>query len=211
LCSSRPSGPTASSGGLLLFTLPARCAARRVRPPFAPLGWRPSPAVPSPCLSRRARGLRPPLGLPPAFLREGSGGPWLGLGRSAPPRVVGVQPPMPAVPLAVSGPKGGPLAWRPPQPPQSPQRARPDPPQGPGVLPTPGPPLRSSRRGRAAAARVGTLCASAGRWGSPRIISWPTAVCPCVTLWLCVPHGRLRRGPEGRSSLALSPLRGLYP
>jgi hypothetical protein len=35
-------------------------------------------------------------------------------------------------------------------------------------LSTPGaPPLRSSRRGRAAATRVGTLCASAGRWGSP--------------------------------------------
>jgi hypothetical protein len=59
-------------------------------------------------------------------------------------------------------PPFGPLAWRPP--PQSPQHARPDPPAGPGALPTPGVlPLRSSGRGRAAAARDGTLCATALR------------------------------------------------
>jgi hypothetical protein len=46
-------------------------------------------------------------------------------------------------------------------------RGCPDTPAGPGAVPTPGaPPLRSSRRGQAAAARVGTLCATASRWDS---------------------------------------------
>jgi hypothetical protein len=108
LCPSRPSGSPASSGGLLLFPLPGRCAARCVRPPLRnfhyslsttlshsfPLAWRPSPAVPSPCW------------------------PW-------PPR-----------------------------------RAR-------GPVHPRGSPLRFSGRARAAGARVGTLCTSAGRWGTP--------------------------------------------
>ncbi len=94
MCPSRPSGSPASSGGHLLFTLPARCT------------------------------------------------------------------------LAVSGRPSAP--WPGVPPPQSPHRAGPCPPQSPGASSTPGaPPLRSSRRGQAAAARVGTLCASAGRWGTP--------------------------------------------
>jgi hypothetical protein len=77
---------------------------------------------------------------------------------------------MPAVPPTVSG---GPSApWPGPLPPPPPPRPLnmlvQTLPQGPGILPTPGaPPLRSFRRGRAAAAGVGTLCASAGCWGSP--------------------------------------------
>jgi hypothetical protein len=53
-------------------------------------------------------------------------------------------------------------------PPAVPQSACPHPPARPGGLAHPrGSPLRYSWRGRAAAARAGTLCASAGRWGSP--------------------------------------------
>jgi hypothetical protein len=129
-------GPRVSSGGLLLFTLPARCAARRVWPPFDPLAWRPSPAVPSTCLarppSRRAGGLRPS---------------------------------------------------RPPQPPRVPQG---------GV------------------GRVG--------WDAPRLRgslgfagqcpSWPTAVCPCVTLWLCVLPRPPSQGARGSGPLYRGPTFG---
>ncbi len=110
-------------------------------------------------------------------------------------------------------PPFGPLAWRPPPPRQSPQRACPDPPQARGLCPPPErPPLRSSGRGRAAAARVGTLCATAGRWGSPADALVAHGRLPRRTLWLCVPPRPPSRGARGvRSSLALSPLRGLCP
>ncbi len=147
-----PRAPLPLSGGLLLFTLPARCAARRVRPPFGPLAWRPSPARPLKVL---------------------------------------VQAPL----------------------------------RGAGALSTPGAsPLRSSRRGRAAAARVGTLCASADRWGllvdappGPRLSAPASPSCSAS------PHGRLRRGlggpvlfsvvpPSGALSLsALAPYPGFPP
>jgi hypothetical protein len=76
-------------------------------------------------------------GAPPCVPPGGVGRPLLGLGRSAPPRVVGVRRPMPAVrslcPAALR-PLG--LASRP----QSPQRARPHPPQARGLCPPPGRP-----------------------------------------------------------------------
>jgi hypothetical protein len=78
----------------------ARCAARRVRLPFGPLAWRPSPRSPLDVLvptPRRARGLRPPPGHPACGPHGGVGRPLLGLGRSAPPRVVGARRPMPVV------------------------------------------------------------------------------------------------------------------
>ncbi len=85
LCSSRCSGSPASSGGLLLFTLPARCATRRVRPPFGPLAWRPSTAAPSPCWSwgpPQGPGPSSTPGAPPCVPPGGVGRPLLGLGRS---------------------------------------------------------------------------------------------------------------------------------
>ena len=78
----------------------ARCAARRVRLPFGPLAWRPSPCSPLNVLvptPRRARGLRPPPGRPACVPHGGVGRPLLGLGRSGPPRVVGARRPMPIV------------------------------------------------------------------------------------------------------------------
>jgi hypothetical protein len=90
-------------------------------------------------------------------------------------------------------------------PPQSPQHARPDPPQARGLAhPRGAPPLRSSGRGRAAAARVGTLCATAGRWGSPANALVAHGCLPLRTLWICVPPWPPSRGPGVRSSLALS-------
>jgi hypothetical protein len=62
-------------------------------------------------------------------------------------------------------PPFGPLAWRPPL--AVPPPACPDLPAGPAGFATPGAPPASPRRGQAAAARVGTLCASAGRRDSP--------------------------------------------
>jgi hypothetical protein len=79
-------------------------------------------------------------------------------------------------------------------------------------LPTPGPPpLRSSGRCRAAAARVGLLCATVVVGARRPMPSWPTAVCPCGLSGSASPHGCLRGGPGVRSSLALSSLPGLCP
>ncbi len=65
----------------------------------------------------------------------------------------------------------------PPAVPSCDHHARRDPPARPGGFAHPrGAPLHSSRRGRAAAARVGTLCASAGRWGSPASALTPSSV-----------------------------------
>ncbi len=68
-------------------------------------------------------------------------------------------------------------------------------------MPPPPPPLgallRSSGRGRAAAARVGTLCATAVVGARRPMPPWPTAVCPCGPSGSASPHGRLRRGPGG--------------
>ena len=174
------------------------------RPPFGPLAWRPSPAVPSKCWSRpprRARGLCPPPGLPPAFLQEGSGGRCSGwtlcasAGRWGSPADARCAARRVRLPF-------GPLAWA-SLPLQSPYRARPDPPQGPGASPTPGAPrLRSSRRGRAAAARVGPLRASAGRWGSPADARrGPRLSVPASPRGSAPLHGRLCWGARGSRPL----------
>jgi len=89
----------ASLGGLPLLTLPTRSASCRVRPPFGPLAWRPprqSPKVlvPTP---PQGPGALPTPGGPPCVTPGGVGRPLPGLGRSAPPRVVGVRRPMPLV------------------------------------------------------------------------------------------------------------------
>ncbi len=66
-------------------TCSSRCRpavpARRVRPPFGPLAWRPFPAVPSRCWSwppAGPGGFVHPRGSPLEFLQEGSGGRCLG-------------------------------------------------------------------------------------------------------------------------------------
>jgi hypothetical protein len=112
--------------------------------------------------SRRARGLRSPPGLPPCVPPGGFRRRLLGLGRSAPPRVVGYAGqcllyrwPCPAAlrPLGLAPP---------PPPPRSPLNVLVRTPRRPGGFAHPrGAPLHSSGRGRAAAARVGTLCTTA--------------------------------------------------
>ncbi len=181
-------------------------AARRVRPPFGPLAWRPSPAVPSPCWSRtprRVRGLRPPPGLFPCVPPRRVGRLLLGLGRSAPPRVVGVRRPMPAVPLA-------PAALRPlglSSPSAVPSTCSSRPPAGPGGFAHPrGVPPCVPPGG------VGRPVLGMGRPAPPRVVgfcrpmsSWPTAICPCVTLWLCVPPRPPLQGAQGSVLFSVGP------
>jgi hypothetical protein len=148
----------------------------------------------------------PTPGATRCFPPGGIGRPLLGLGRSAPPGFSGTRPPRPAVPLVMSGGPSPPWPGIPS--PGSLSVLVPTPPQGPGALPNSGaPPLRSSRRGWAAAAQVGTLCASAGRWDSPADApSWPRAICPCITLRLCVSPRPPPQGARGSRPLSRCPI-----
>jgi hypothetical protein len=69
----------------------------------------------------------------------------------------------------------------------------------------------SSGRGRAAAARVETLCATAVVGARRPMPSWPTAVCPCGPSSSASPHGRLRGGPGGPVLFSAVPPPGLCP
>jgi hypothetical protein len=110
---------------------------------------------------------------------------------------------MPAVPLAVSSRPSAP--W-PGVSPAVPSTCSSRTPASPGALPNPGAaPLRSCGRGRAAAARVGTLCATAVVGARRPMPSWPTAVCPCGPSGSASPHGRLRGGARGSGPLAVPP------
>jgi hypothetical protein len=144
----------------------------------------------------QARGLCPPpeLPLPSPFLQEGSVGRCSGWAA-----------------LRLRGSLGfaGRCLLRPS--PRSPLNVLvPNPPQGPGALPTPGAPPCVPPGGvrRPLLARVGTLCASAGRWDSLAAALVTHGCLPLRHLWLCL----CPLPPLGvRSSLALSPLRRPYP
>jgi hypothetical protein len=131
------------------------------------------------------------------------------VGRSAPPRVVGVRRPMPAVPLAVSGCPSAP--WPGVPPPAVPLTCSSRPPAGPGGFAHPRGALpaflTAGSGGRCSGWAAQRLRRSLGLAG--RCPSWPTAVCPCVTPRLCA---RSRPpslgGPGVLSYLVLCPLRG---
>jgi hypothetical protein len=129
------------------------------------------------------------------------------LGRSAPPRVVGVRRPM-LVPLAVSGRPSAP--W-PGVPPAVPSMCSSRPPAGPGALPTPGAAPCVPSGG------VGRPLLGLGRFAPPRSVGLagrcprgPRLSAPADPLALRPPTAAFG-GPRGSSSLALSPLPGLCP
>ena len=181
------------------------------RQPFGPLAWRPSPAVPSKCSSRPHAGpggFVHPRGSPLRSSRRGRAAA-ARVGRSAPPRVVGVRRPMPAVPLAVSGCPSAPWPGVPPL--AVPLTCSSRPPAGPGGFAHPRGALpaflTAGSGGRCSGWAAQRLRRSLGLAG--RCPSWPTAVCPCVTPRLCArSRPPLLGGPGVSSSVVLCPLRG---
>jgi hypothetical protein len=102
-CSSRRGGAAparvrtlCASAGRWGSPADAPCAAGHVRPPFSPLTCRPPSH--SPQSPRPEPPALPTTGLPSWVPPGGVGRPLLGLGRSAPPRVVGVRWPLPLMP-----------------------------------------------------------------------------------------------------------------
>jgi hypothetical protein len=178
---------------------------------LGPLGQRvPPPQFPhpgGPCPRAGPGGFVHPGGSHPCVPPGGVSRLLLGLRRSAPPRVAGVRRPMPDVPPAVSGRPSAPwpgvtVASPRPPPPHSPLKVLVPTPRRPGAFAHPrGAPLRSSGRGRAAAAWVGTLCATAGRWGSPADALVAHGCLPLRTLWLCVPPRPPLWGARGSGHL----------
>ncbi len=183
---------------------PAVSCSSRCRPavPLAMSG-RPSapwPGVPPPQFPHCAGpgppagpgGFVHPRGSPPPFLQEGLGGRCSGwdalrlrgsLGYAG--RCLLYRSPCPAA-LGLASPR------------QSPQHARPVPPQARGLCRPRGRPPCVPPGG------VGRPLLGLGRSAPPRVVgarrpmpSWPTAVCPCGPSGSASPHGRLRGGPGG--------------